>query len=190
MATEIKEFDPMRIKNASIQVKDKQAMKFGCIGSVEGETEMRTVTKKCEGVITKSKSMPLQHNLTLSGFVPIDVYREVFGIKNEGLKKGVYAYSMDSKGSNFILTADVIDDFEDIVKLIAFPNVSSATGLKFTVDNDADEVAYMELEFTAMPDEARNFYYEAFKSEVEESVATAWHTNFNYELVKSTTPGV
>lgn len=186
MATTVENFDAMRIRNASIQPKVGEVTKFGCLGSIEGETEMREITKKCEGTVIKSKSFPIKHTLTLSGYVPVKVYRDIFGLKNDELAVGVYSYSTTSAGATFTLTADVVDDFDNVTKLVAFPNVSSATGLKFTIDNDADEVAYVELEFTAMPDAQRNFYYEAFATEVTEPIKTGWHTKFNYELVKKT----
>lgn len=182
---EIVEFDAMRIRNASIQYKDDTpSEKFGCLGSIEGETEMRTIVKKCEGVVRKSKSFPISHALTLAGYVPVKVLRNVFGISNEGLKPGVYSYGVDSKGKVFCLTADVIDDFEDIVKLVAFPNSNSATGLKYSIDNDADETAYVELEFDVNPDEAGQFYYEAFVDEVDETIKSQWHTDFTRKLVE------
>lgn len=182
MATEIKEFDAMRVKNVTFQYADS-VEKFKCIGSIEGETELRTITKKCEGVITKSKSIPIGHNLTLSGYVPVKVLRKTFGLTNDKLKTGVYSYGVDSKSEKFCLTADVIDDFEDIVKLVAFPRCISATGLKYTIDNEADETAYVELEFNVNPDEAGQFYYDAFVDEIETEVKNAWHIAFNRSLV-------
>lgn len=184
--TEIKEFDAIKIRNASIQYKDSglQNDKFECLGSIEGETEMKTLVKRCEGVIRKSKSIPIGHSLTLTGYVPVATLRNIFGLTNDKLKAGIYSYGIESKGKNFCLTADVIDEFEDIVKLVAFPNSNSATGLKFSIDNDADETAYIELEFDVNPDEAGQFYYEAFVAEVDQAIATAWHTAFNRELVE------
>lgn len=182
---EIIEFDAMRIRNASLQYEDDTPTdKFECLGSIEGETEMRTIVKRCEGVVRKSKSFPISHSLTLTGYVPVKTLRNVFGISSEGLKAGVYSYGVDSKGKDFCLTVDVIDDFEDIVKLVAFPNSNSATGLKYSIDNDADETAYVELEFDVNPDEAGQFYYEAFVDEVDATVSNQWHINFTRELVE------
>lgn len=184
METTIKDFDAMKIKNVSVQYKDETPnAKFGCMGSISGETKMRTVTKKCEGVAIKTRSFPISHSLTLAGYVPVSVLRDTFGIKNTGLKPGVYSYGTDSKGKEFVLTADVIDEFEDVTKLVAFPNANSATGLKYSIDNDADEVAYVELEFNSNPDEEGQFYYEAFVKEIDEAIKTGWHTDFKRELI-------
>lgn len=184
MATEIKEFDAMRVRNVAFQYGDNKVDKFKCVGSIDGETEMRTIVKRCEGAIIKSRSTPISHSLTLAGYVPVNALRKTFGLSNDKLKSGVYSYGTDSKGANFCLTADVIDDFEDIVKLVAFPECVTSTGLTYSIDNDEDEVAYVELEFDVNPDSANQFYYEAFVAEVAEEIKTQWHTNFKRELVE------
>lgn len=186
----VEEFDSVRISNFAIKFKkDQVAQAFGCVGSIEGETEMLTIVKKCEGVETKSKSRPQKMTLTLNAHVRVDPLRRIFGLSNEGLKPGVYSYGSDSLGEDFALTADVIDDFEELTKLIAFPNCSSSTGLTLNIENGADEVAELELEYTAMVDSNRKCYYEAFVDEVSDTtVINQWHTNFTPELVKATAP--
>lgn len=190
MVKVVEEFDSVRISNFAIKFKKSQVSEsFGCVGSIEGETEMLTIVKRCEGVETKSKSRPQKMTLTLSTHVNVDPYRKIFGLSNEGLKPGVYAYGTDSLGEDFALTADVIDDFEELTKLIAFPNCSTSTGLRLSIENGADEVAELEMEFTAMVDSNRKCYYEAFVDEIEDdTVSNQWHTNFTPELVKSATP--
>ena len=178
-------FDAMRIRNGSIKFQGgTEATPLGCSGTLTGETELREIVKRCEGVTVKKLSKPIAHNVTLSGYFPVKVLRDIFGLANAKLKAGVYSYGKGSVGKPFVLTADVVDEFEDITKLIAFPNGSSLTGLQYTIDNDADEVAYTELEFSANPDEAGEFYYEAFASEIDSSTAQEWHTNFSRELVE------
>ena len=84
----------------------------------------------------------------------------------------------------------MIDEFEDVTKLIAFPNCISATGFKFTVTNGADQVAEMELNLTAYPDEYSQLYYEALSEEVDDStVKTDWHKSFSRQLVAATGGG-
>lgn len=186
----VEEFDSVRISNFAIKFKkDQVAQAFGCVGSIEGETEMLTIVKRCEGVDTKSKSRPQKMTLTLNAHVRVDSLRRIFGLSNEGLKPGVYSYGSDSLGEDFALTADVIDEFEEITKLIAFPNCSISTGLTLNIENGADEVAELELEYTAMVDSNRKCYYEAFVDEVSDTtVINQWHTNFTPELVKATAP--
>ena len=189
MATVIQEFDSTKITNMSIQFFDalgkQPGTKFGCVGSIEGETEMLEYVKNCEGAEAKKISKPQRMTLTVSGHIPVRVARDVFGLTNEGLKPGIYAYTEKSKGKRFVLTADVVDEFEDQVKLIAFANCSSNTGLQISIENGADELAELELEFTVLKDDSGRFYYEAFEAELEDpTVAEEWHTDFTPELAE------
>lgn len=191
MAKVIEEFDAISVKNTSVQFHDdeEESTRIGCVGSVAGETEMRELVKRCEGVEVRKRTRPEKMNLTLSAHVLISVLRKIFGMSDENLKPGIYKYSTTAKGKEFTLTADVIDEFEDVTKLIAFPHCISATGFQFTVENGADEVAELELEFTVYPNDENDFYYEALVPELEDDeVYEKWHTNFNYELVELTTP--
>lgn len=190
MPITIEEFDSVRITNLCIKFKSEQAAQsFGCVGQIEGETEMLTIVKKCEGVEVKSKSRPQKMTLKLNAHVKVEPLRKIFGLSNAGLKPGVYSYGSDSKGEDFVLTADVVDEFEDLTKLIAFPNCSTSTGLTLSIENGADEVAELEMEYTAMIDNNKKCYYEAFVEELEdETIAEQWRSNFSADLVKATTP--
>lgn len=190
MPTIIEEFDATRVTNVGTKFsEDATSIAFGCLGSIEGETELLELVKKCEGVETKKKTTPQKMSLTLNGHVKVPVLRDIFGLSNEGLKAGVYSYGADSLSKPFVLTADVLDEFETQTKLIAFSNCVAATGLKITVENGADEVAEVELEFTAMIDDNRKCYYEAIISELDEaekeSFVEQWHTNFTPDMVLS-----
>ncbi|MBG9841777.1 MULTISPECIES: phage tail protein [Bacillus cereus group] len=187
--TVIEEFDSMSFTNVGIQFIEggiqQPGTKFGCVGTIEGETEMLEKVKKCEGVEVKKMSKPIKMNMTLSGHLRVDVIRKVFGIKADGLKAGVWSYGTKSKGKAFVLTADVIDEFSDVKKMVAFSNCTSTTGFKFKVENGADELAETELEFTALKDSNDDFYYEALVDEVDDAqVKEKWHTQFTPELVK------
>ncbi|PEP87490.1 phage tail protein [Bacillus pseudomycoides] len=190
--TIIEGFDPMTFTNVGIQFieggEQQVGTKFGCVGTIEGETEMLEIVKKCEGLEVKKISRPSKMIMTLSGHLRVAVLRKIFGIKTDGLKPGVWSYGAKSKGKPFVLTADVVDEFEDLQKLVAFSNCASSTGFKFKVENGADEVAETELEFTVMKDSNNEFYYEALVDELEDqTVKDQWHTKFTPELVKATT---
>jgi hypothetical protein len=189
MTTVIQEFDAVSIKNASVQffegATQQPGTPFGLLGSVEGETEVIEIVKRAEGIEVKRKSKPVKMTMTVAGHVPVKVARDFFGLKTDGLKPGIWSYGTLSKGKRFVFTADVIDEFEDVVKLIAFPNCSDTAGFKIAVENGADEVAMLELEFTALADGKNNLYYEALVDELaDETVATQWHTKFDSVLVE------
>lgn len=193
MAIIVEEFDAVSIKNSSIQFFEgntqKPGTKFGCVGSLSGETESKSVIKVCEGVEAKKRNIPLKMNLTISAHIPVAIARSIFGLSNTDLKPGVYSYGPDSLGKRFVYTADIIDDFEEVTKLIAFPNCSNEGGFKITVENGQDEVAQLELTFTALVDSNKKFYYEAIVDELEDAtIATQWHTQFTSSLVSLPTP--
>lgn len=190
MTTVIQEFDAVSIKNSSIQFFEngvqQEGTPFGSIGTIEGETEVIEIVKRVEGIEAKKKSKPVKMNLTVSAHIPVQVARDFFGLTNKDLKPGVWAYGSLSQGKRFVYTADVIDEFEDVVKLIAFSNCSNSAGFKISIENGADEVAMLELEFTALKDASNKFYYEAFVSELSDaSIATQWHTKFTPALVEA-----
>lgn len=191
MPTVITDFDAVSVKNVTAQFIEggtpAPGTSLGCTGSIEGETESITIEKRCAGMVQKSITKPQKMTLTYSGHLPVAVLRDVFGLTNEGLKPGVYAYGQNSKPKNFILTADVVDEFEDVTKLIAFPGVTSNTGLKIqAIENGAEEVAQIELEFSVLPDADGNLYYEALEPELEDpTVAEQWHTSFSRTLVEA-----
>lgn len=164
---------------------ESTAIASDCNGTLSVETEVQTVQKKCGATVVKSISKPTEMTVTLEAKLPVEVFRRVQGIKHlEELKDGVYAYGGDSKGEKFTLTVEVIDEFEDETKLIAFPEVSLSSGLTFELENGADEVADVEIEAKAYQDEHGKWYYEAIASEATDVDKTEWLTNFTYDTVK------
>ncbi|MED4699618.1 phage tail protein [Lysinibacillus capsici] len=179
----IEEFDTVRITEFGIKFKNEEtAQAFGCVGKLEGESEVTALIKKCEGVEKKRKSKVTKMIITLSAHVKLSAQRRIFGIKTDGLKPGVYKYGADSIGEDFTLTAVGVDEFEDEEKLIAFSNCSANTGLKLSIENGVEEVAEIELEFTALVDEKRGIYYEAYLSELadeeKDEFVSEWKTKF------------
>jgi len=187
----ITEFDSWSIANSSIQfIKNgtqQTGTKFGSVGTISFEPETTTLQKKEGRVVTKEKVVTTKLNVTVSAHIPVAVARDYFGLSNEGLKPGVYSYGEGSLGKDFVWTADVVDDFEDVTKLIAFPKASNSAGLTLSIDSSQEELALLELSFSAVADEAGQFYYEALVPELEDpTIAAQWHTQFKRSLVAGT----
>ncbi|WP_188453798.1 phage tail protein [Virgibacillus oceani] len=191
MPTVVETFDPVTITNMSVQMfgtdgTKQDGTKFGAAGSVGGETVLRELIKRVEGFEAAKSSKPEKMTLTVSAHIKVQVMRDFFGFSNQDLKPGIYSYGTNSKGKRFTLTADVIDEFEDQTKLIAFVDCVSATGFVFTIENGADEVALMEISLEAYPDEFKQIYYEAMVAELDDpTVADTWHTQFDRTLVEA-----
>lgn len=190
VSTKLQEtFTPMEIEKVSLQFKGSETLSFGCAAVLASETEMAFKQVKCGIQTIKRKGKPVQLNVTLSGHAKTGTIRKIFGLSNEGLKPGVYSYDGDSSSGDFVLTADVIDDFDEVTKIIAFPKCTSETGLQFTVDKTADEFQAVEYSFTAMFTDINGklrAYVEAFTYEVDEGTLETWHTAFTPELVSAT----
>lgn len=186
--TVVDTFYPVEIANVSVKFEtEKQSVSFGCTGTLSGETEMRTISAKCGSVPIKEVSKPLKMTGSITGHAKVSVIREIFGLSSKGLKSGIHSYGLDSKGKGFVLTADIVDEFENVTKIIAFPSVVSSTGFKFSIDKSNDEVAPIELEFTCIPDQYNQFYYEGFVDEMDDAELVAeWRNNFSVELTRPT----
>jgi len=189
----IENFDAWNIANASIQFfkggVQAPGTLFGCVGTISSEPETSVLSKKCGRTTIAEKTITTKLNVSVSAHVPVSVLRDFYGLSNEDLKPGVHSYGANSIGRDFAFTADVIDEFEEVTKLIAFPKASNSGGFTFTIDTSSDELAMLELSFSAVADEASQFYYEAIVAELEDaSIATTWHTQFTRSLVATEAP--
>ncbi|WP_124058472.1 phage tail protein [Vaginisenegalia massiliensis] len=163
------------------------AVPLGCTGILEAEAETKKKVKRCGGKVVKERSVVEQVACKISGHINIGPLREIYGLTNKNTEVGVWAYGSTSIPKTGILTFTILD-FDGIKKLIAFPNVSWASGLKFKIENGQDELAQTELEFSALMDTEGNAYYEAIESDVTtETIKTDWLTKFTPELVKKKT---
>ncbi|MEW4235995.1 phage tail protein [Bacillus thuringiensis] len=189
--TTIEVFDAVDIKDASVLFRGASVTEpFGCVGSLDAETEIKTIKKTCGGVTLKQKSKPIQMNLKISVHLQLKVLREIFGITNQQLKEGVFSYGVDSIGKDFTFVAREVDLFDDVSRYIAFPNCSSATGFITSVTSGEEEVAETELEITCLPDVYGQFYYEAFVKDLTPEDAKMWMTAFNPAKVQKNTGNV
>lgn len=190
---DILNFDQYKVTNGHVRWMKAGALgvvsELGCTGSLAIEPEIKEVVKMCEGIETATFSKPTKLTGTLVGHMPVAVLREVYGLSSTDLAVGVYGYGSKSVGGSGVLTFDVTDITEEVVKHIAFANVSFTGGLTFSLENGGDEIAQVELPFTAHLDKNKQFYYEGFDDEITaETVKTTWHTEFDETLAKTPTP--
>lgn len=191
-ATTFTTFDEYKVTDASIQWREtdgtiSEGTKLGCTGKLELETEMKTVVKNCEGDEVRHVDIPTKITGTWTGHLPVEQLRAVWGLRTEGLTKGVYAYGSKSRQGAGILTFSVLDLDEAMKMLRAFPNMQFSGGLKWSLENGGEEIAEIEQEFTALKDDNGELFYEAMESELETSLKEQWLTKFSPELVKAVT---
>lgn len=183
--TQVEEFEDYKIQEGSIQFEGESAISFGCIGTLDGTATIEEVIKKCEGAVIKKLRRTTDLAVTLTGHAKIPTSRKIMGLSNEGLKTGVYAYGVDSFSKPFVFAAKIID-MEGNVKYVAFSNLTDTKGLFINVNNETTEIEMKEFSFSALADENKKFYYEAYESELEDdTVKNTWLTNFTPALVKN-----
>lgn len=178
------DFEDYKILEGTITIDDAVATSFGCIGTLEGTSDIQAVEKKCEGAVIKTVKKVNKVDVTLTGHPYVAVLRNVAGLTNEGLKEGVYGYGADIKSKKIVLTAKV-EDMEGNVKYIAFPNMDDVQGLNISINNDVTEIEMKNFSFSALKDENGMFYYEALEKDLSDAnVKEQWLTNFSSSLVK------
>lgn len=159
-----------------------------CVGSMEEEMEVKTVTKKCKGVVTKSRTKGTgKGTVKMSLHVAQDIFADLYGMQNEELKDGVIAHGQNSIHPVFVLTVKVLDE-DGRGKYKAYPQCCIQSGISRKVENGAEEVSEIEIEIAIMPDENGNGLYEAVEEDVTDTeIKTKWMKEFTPDLVKATT---
>lgn len=184
-------FSEYEIKNSAIKINSDSLGTFsnvGCVGSIEETLDCKTVTKKCEGVVKKTVTKGAgTGEAKISLHINYDLYVSLFGMDQEGLKEGVYAYGTESKHKEFTYVAEVIDE-DGNKKYIAYPKCSVKTGPGSKIENGSEEVQEIEMTFSLYSDENDNCKYECPVSELGEDASglkTKWMTAFTSELVRA-----
>lgn len=156
-----------------------------CVGSMEEEMEVRSVTKSCRGVVVKKRSNGTgAGTLKITAHMPWTVFTKAYGMELDTLIEGVKAYGRNSIHKAFAVVCHVVDEDHN-EKLKAYPNCVINTGVVRKIENGAEEVAEMELEIGVMPDDYGNGLYEAVADELkDETVKTTWMTAFTPDLVQ------
>lgn len=107
----------------------------------------------------------------------------MYGMLDESLAEGIYAYGEGSSHPEFSLTQKIMDE-DDIPKLKAYPRCILESGPKISIENGAEEVAEVEITITLLPDDNGKCVYDAIVSEVSEEIAGKWLKEFTPELMK------
>lgn len=179
-------YSDFEIKDSAIKFEDDEiSTKIGCVGSFEETMNSKTITKKCEGVVTKSVTRgDGTGEIVLSLHMRYDLYLKSFGMASDGLVEGVYAYGQSSIHKLFSLTARVLDE-DGVEKLKAYPKCTISSGKVMKIENGAEEVAEGELTIAVTPDEHGFGVYEAIANLItDETVKSDWLTNFTPDLVQ------
>lgn len=179
-------FSDFEIDRMSVKFTDAEAaLSMNCVGSVEEELTAKEITKKCRGVIIKDVVKGTgEGTLTISAHVPYDLFIEAFGMEDEALKTGVFAYGSNSRHKAFCLTMHVVDE-DGAEKYKAYPNCIFKARPTLSTENGAEEVAEVEIEIAVMPDDHGFGMYEALADGLDEAVKAGWMENFTYDLVKA-----
>ncbi len=156
-----------------------------CVGTSEEEMESRTVEKFCRGRIAKRMVRGTgSGTVTLSLHIPYDLYIQAYGMELETLATGVHAYGYNSRHKTCAMTQKVADE-DGNIKYKAYPN-GLVTGAKASsIENGAEEVAEVELEFSFTADEYGNGMYEALESELSTELKGTWLTAFDPAAVQA-----
>lgn len=153
-------FDAVKITKGKFTPVSGTAIDLGCTGSLSGSTEVRKVTKKCEGADVAERTVPLYSELTFSGHLFVEAYRALFGLAANATITTQYEYGINSKNAvgSFEWTVESMDGSEE--KVITFPNATVNTGFVYNYENGLEEIAESELTIKAMPDENGVIYHE------------------------------
>ena len=179
------DFEDYKIIEGTITIDDVAATSFGCIGTLEGSSDIETVEKRCEGAVVKTRKKVNKIDVTLTGHPYVSVLRNVAGMTNQGLKEGVFGYGADIKSKKIVLTAKV-EDMDGNIKYIAFPNMDDVQGLSININNDVTEIEMKNFAFSALKDANNMFYYEALEKDITDNeLKQKWLTNFTPDLVKN-----
>lgn len=178
------EFSEYSIEEMTLKFGEGEAIKAGCIGTCEETLDVRVLTKKCKGVITKTVTKPTGTGaLKITGHMLLDAYYKMHGMDNDKLKDGIKAF-----GSNQLPQMCVclkVSDEEGNIKLKAYPNATCSSGPSRKIDANAEEIAEVEVSIAISSDEHNECLYEQIIiPETDEALITKWMTNFDYSIVK------
>lgn len=185
MNSTFQEFSEFAVEDFAIKFPGEEKHSIcGAVGSCEETLDAKTIKKKYKGIESKTRTCGTgTGELKLSLHMNYQKYLEIYGMKDEELKDGVYAYGHDSMHPVFSVTEKVTDE-DGAVKFKAYPNCTVKEGITRKVENGGEDVAEIDMTLSVMPDEHGIGMYEAIESGLDETIKTAWLENFKPELVR------
>ena len=90
-------FSEYELREMAVKFKDAtEYVAANCVGSCEEELESKTVTKKCRGVVAKTRTKGTGNGtLKLSAHIPYEIYVQAYGMELDrgGLSAFLWYYS-------------------------------------------------------------------------------------------------
>lgn len=165
-------------------------VRIGCVGTISQVLNTKTITKKCEGVVTKKRTKHAgDGELKVSLFMQWKVYKILYGMVSNKLKKGVIGYG-NGRHPEFTLVGKALDE-DGLVKYKAYPNCVISDGPSPSTDNSSEEVAEIEVTIGVSADANGFCLYEALEDELEDTenadIKDKWMTEFTPNLVAAET---
>lgn len=182
-----KVFSEVEVRKIAIKIEGAAKADINeCVGTWEEEMTTKTITKKCRGVVTKSRTKGTGNGtIKASLHMSQDMFADMYGMQHKELKDGVIAYGTKSMHPVACITVEVLDE-DDNMKLKAYPKCTIQTALSRKVENGSEEVTEIELELAVMPDEYGFGLYEAIEEDItDESLKTKWMEEFTPELTRA-----
>lgn len=180
-------FSDYEIREIAVKIGDEGTFKsVKCVGSLEEELEVLTVTKSCRGRVVKSRTSAAgSGTLTLSAHMPWDVYVDLFGMEDDELAEGVTGYKMGKLHPVFTMVLHVFDE-DGVEAFRAYPVCTMNTGPSRSTENGAEEVAELEMEIAVSPDDNDYVVYDAKAADLGADTGglkTKWMTAWTPELM-------
>lgn len=168
-------------QNIKFKGDEAAAAAINCIGTVKESSETKTITKKCRGVVTKSKTKIIAMGLEESVHCPYDIYKKMLAMNDDDLIEGVSGVSSTAKFPTFGLTQKILDE-DDVVKYKFYPCCTLTEKPEGNIDNAAEEVAEITLKIECAADEYGFFCYEALEEELTVEAKAAWMNSFDSDF--------
>ena len=185
-------FSSYEIRELAVKLNGVEEATFkhaDCVGTLEEELEVLTVTKSCRGQVVKTRTRGAgSGTLTVSLHIPWDVYADLYNMNNEDLVDGVIAYGQGTLHPTFAMVLHVFDE-DGVEGFRAYPVCTMNTGPNRSTENGAEEVAEIEVEIAVGPDEYGYVVYDALAADLGTDTAglrTKWMTAWTPELMQKT----